>query len=98
MAKIMVYDPDTDQIYTEWRRRKTTRMPIFLRQDVYSPGNSVRSGRSTVFWTTTTAMEAWNTATRRTYGAAIPVGYAFKRIWEGGHGLQGARALRRRLL
>ena len=30
-------------------------------------------------------MEAWN-PTRRTYGRAIPVGYAFKRIWEGGHG------------
>lgn len=30
-------------------------------------------------------MEAWN-LTRRRYGAGIPVGYAFKRIWEGGHG------------
>lgn len=30
-------------------------------------------------------MEAWN-LTRRTYGSGIPVGYAFKRIWEGGHG------------
>ena len=30
-------------------------------------------------------MEAWN-LTRRRYGRRIPVGYAFKRIWEGGHG------------
>ena len=30
-------------------------------------------------------MEAWN-LTRRSYGKGIYVGYAFKRIWEGGHG------------
>ena len=28
-------------------------------------------------------MEAWN-LTRRKYGKGIPVGYAFRRIWEGG--------------
>ena len=43
------------------------------------------SSKSNVLWTTTAAMEAWN-LTRRTYGSGIPVGYAFKRIWEGGHG------------
>ena len=85
MAKILIYDPDTNQIYVEWREESDP-MP-------YSYGRTLLvrefrgSSRSTVFWTTTTAMEAWN-ATRRTYGAAIPVGYAFKRIWEGGHGLQ----------
>ena len=26
------------------------------------------------------------TLTRRKYGKGIPVGYAFRRIWEGGHG------------
>ncbi len=36
-------------------------------------------------WTTIAAMEAWN-LTRRKYGKGIPVGYAFRRIWEGGHG------------
>ena len=30
-------------------------------------------------------MEAWN-LTRRRYGKGIYIGYAFKRIWEGGHG------------
>ena len=43
------------------------------------------SSNARVLWTTTRAMEAWN-LTRRRYGAGIPVGYAFKRIWEGGHG------------
>ena len=45
------------------------------------------SSRSSVLWTTVQAMEAWN-ATRRTYGNPIPFRYAFKRIWEGGHGRQ----------
>ena len=40
---------------------------------------------SPVLWTTIAAMEAWN-LTRRKYGKGIPVGYAFRRIWEGGHG------------
>ncbi len=85
MAKIFVYDPPTNTMYTFWREEEEA-MP-------YSYGTTLRvrefrgSSRSTVLWTTTTAMEAWN-ATRRTYGRGIPVGYAFKRIWEGGHGLQ----------
>jgi len=72
-------------MYTFWRDENDP-MP-------YSYGNTLRvrefrgSSRSSVLWTTTTAMEAWN-ATRRSYGRGIPVGYAFKRIWEGGHGLQ----------
>lgn len=45
------------------------------------------SSRSSVLWTTNAAMESWN-ATRRTYGSPIPFRYAFKRIWEGGHGRQ----------
>ena len=40
---------------------------------------------SPTLWTTIAAMEAWN-LTRRKYGKGIPVGYAFRRIWEGGHG------------
>ncbi len=57
----------------------------------YSYGTTLRvrefrgSSKSSVLWTTVAAMEAWN-LTRRSYGAGIPVGYAFKRIWEGGHG------------
>lgn len=35
-------------------------------------------------WTDRGAMESWNT-TRRLWGRPIYVGYAFKRIWEGGH-------------
>ena len=83
MARIFVYDA-----YTNRRRTYTLAgsdpMP-------YSTGTTLRvrefrgSSKSTVLWTTVAAMEAWN-LTRRSYGAGIPVGYAFKRIWEGGHG------------
>ena len=85
MAKIFVYDPYSNQMYTLFREENAP-MPYS-----YNRTRLVRefrgSSNSTVLWTTTTAMEAWNT-TRRNYGSGIPVGYAFKRIWEGGHGLQ----------
>ena len=57
----------------------------------FSTGTTLRvrefrgSSSSPTLWTTTAAMEAWN-LTRRSYGRGIHVGYAFKRIWEGGHG------------
>ena len=57
----------------------------------YSTGTTLRvrefrgKSASPTLWTTTAAMEARN-LTRRKYGKGIPVGYAFKRIWEGGHG------------
>ncbi len=84
MAKILVYDPSANQIFA-FTRDEDDPMP-------YSYGTTLRvrefrgSSRSSVLWTTTTAMESWN-ITRRTYGRGIPVGYAFKRVWEGGHGL-----------
>ncbi len=39
---------------------------------------------SPVLWTDRRALVAWN-KTRLAYGAPIPLWYAFKRIWEGGH-------------
>jgi len=45
------------------------------------------SSNSNTLWTTKRTMESWNTQ-RYLYGRPIPVGYAFKRPWEGGHGLQ----------
>ena len=39
---------------------------------------------SPTLWTT---LPPWSlNLTRRKYGRGIPVGYAFRRIWEGGHG------------
>lgn len=42
------------------------------------------SSRSNLIWTDTRVMESWNNF-RRIWGRPIFVGYAFKRIWEGGH-------------
>lgn len=85
MAKIIVYDVFTEALEV-FDRAENDPMP-------YAYGNTMLVGEfrgssnSSVLWTTNAAMEAWN-ATRRTYGNPIPFRYAFKRIWEGGHGRQ----------
>ena len=84
MAKLFVYDAYTNKMLSYPNMNENDPMP-------YSYGNTLTLGefrgssRAAVLWTTTAAMEAWN-LTRRRYGSGIPVGYAFKRIWEGGHG------------
>lgn len=85
MAKIIVYNVYTQALEVFYRGENES-MP-------YNSGNTMTvnefrgSSRSSVLWTTNAAMEAWN-ATRRAYGNPIPFRYAFKRIWEGGHGRQ----------
>ena len=82
-TKIFVYDEYENRLYVYYRAESET-MP-------YSYGTTLRvrefrgSSKSPTLWTTVRAMESWN-QTRRSYGSGIPVGYAFKRIWEGGHG------------
>lgn len=85
MAKIIVYNNDTD------------RMEIYYRNDTDSmPYNTygtlkVREFRgasnSPTLWTTKRAMQSWNSQ-RYIFGLPIPVGYAFRRPWEGGHSSQ----------
>ena len=95
MAKVFVYDAYTNRLIT-YTLAESDPMP-------YSTGTTLRvrefrgSSKSTVLWTTVAAMEAWN-LTRRSYGAGIPVGYAFKRIWRGAkhHRRQPAQDLQRR--
>ncbi len=83
MAKVFVYDEAENRLRS-YNLSESDPMP-------YSAGTTLRvrefrgSSKSSVLWTTTRAMEAWN-LTRRAYGKGIYVGYAFKRIWEGGHG------------
>ena len=83
MAKVFVYDAYTNRMQS-YILNENDPMP-------YSTGTTLRvrefrgSSSSPTLWTTTAAMEAWN-LTRRSYGKGIHVGYAFTRIWEGGHG------------
>lgn len=83
MAKIFVYDAFTNK-FLIYNRGENETMPF-----AYGTSLKVKEFRgssgSPTLWTTTAAMEAWN-LTRRSFGGPIHVGYAFKRIWEGGHG------------
>lgn len=85
MATIYVYNNITDNMETYFRDEFEP-MP-------YSLGNSLTVGefrgssKSTVLWTTRSAIEAWNIL-RSSWGNPIFLGFAFKRIWEGGHGSQ----------
>ena len=84
MARLLIYDAYENKVYTYANLNENDPMP-------YSTLTTLRlrefrgKSNSPVLWTTIAAMEAWN-LTRRKYGRGIPVGYAFRRIWEGGHG------------
>ena len=83
MAKVIVYDVYSEALEVFDLSENDT-MP-YVYGDTMRVSEFRGSSRSNVLWTTNAAMESWN-ATRRSYGAPIPFRYAFKRIWEGGHG------------
>ena len=84
MAKLLIYDRFDNEIYTYRDLDENDPMPYTMNRTLTVKEFRGASG-SHILWTTTEAMEAWN-LTRRSYGAGIHVGYAFRRIWEGGHG------------
>ena len=85
MARILVFNNDTDrmEVYT---RSESDSMP-------YNTNGTLRvrefrgSSKSNILWTTKRTMQAWNSQ-RYIWGDPIPVGFAFKRPYEGGHGNQ----------
>jgi len=85
MAKIIVYNNDTNRMETYYRGENEP-MP-------YNTNGTLKvkefrgSSKSDTLWTEKRAMQAWNSQ-RYLYGKPIPVGYAFKRPYEGGHGSQ----------
>ena len=85
MAKILVYNQDTNRMETFFRGESEA-MP-------YNTNNTLRvrefrgSSNSNILWTDKRTMQAWNSQ-RYIYGAPISVGFAFKRPYEGGHGNQ----------
>ena len=84
MARLLIYDNYADRVYSYSDVHENDSMPYSTEQTLLVREFRGVSG-SDVLWTTTAAMEAWN-LTRRRYGRGIYVGYAFRRIWEGGHG------------
>ena len=85
MAKILVYNQDTNRMETFFRNEADS-MP-------YNTNRTLRvkefrgSSKSNILWTDKRTMQAWNSQ-RYIYGAPIYVGFAFKRPYEGGHGNQ----------
>ena len=84
MAKILVYNNDTNRMETFYRGENEA-MPYNANRSL-----TVRefrgSSKSQIFWTDRRTMRAWNNF-RTLYGSPIYVGFAFKRCWEGGHGI-----------
>lgn len=82
MANIYVYNDRTGRM-EYYTRGEGDAMP-------YNIGGTLTvsefrgSSRANTLWTSRRAMEAFN-VTRSAWGRPIYVGFAFKRIWEGGH-------------
>lgn len=85
MATVFIYNNSTNRV-EKYTLSETSPMPY-----VYGNTMSVREFRgnscSSVLWSDKYTLEAWNNL-RGTFGRPIPIGAAFKRIWEGGHGSQ----------
>ena len=85
MAKILVFNNDTDRMETYYRNEADP-MP-------YNTNGTLLvrefrgSSKSNTLWTTKRTMQSWNSQ-RYIFGGPIPVGFAFKRPYEGGHGNQ----------
>ena len=85
MAKIKVYNNDTNRMETYYKGEREA-MP-YVTNNTLTVREFRGSSRSDTLWTEKNAMRAWNSQ-RYIYGKPIPVGFAFRRPWEGSHGLQ----------
>lgn len=85
MAKILVFNNDTNKMEV-YIKNESDSMP-------YNTNGTLKvrefrgSSKSNILWTTKRTMQSWNSQ-RFIYGGPIPVGFAFKRPYEGGHGNQ----------
>ena len=85
MARIIVFNNDSNRM-ENYYRGENERMP-YNNGRTLTVGEFRGSSKSPTLWTTKRAMQSFNT-TRYLFGMPIPVGFAFKRPWEGGHGSQ----------
>ena len=80
MARILVYNNDANRMETYYRGLSEA-MPYNANRTL-----TVRefrgSSKSNILWTTKRTMQTWNSQ-RYLYGGPIPVGFAFKRPYEG---------------
>ena len=85
MAVIYVFNPERG-IVERYYRGLLDPMPYVIGRTL-TVGEFRGYSQSNILWTDKRAMDSWN-AFRQGWGAPIFVGYAFKRIWEGGHSPQ----------
>lgn len=85
MAKIIVFNNDTDRMETYYRNLSDP-MPYNTNKTLTVREFRGSSGSNTL-WTTKRTMQSWNSQ-RYIWGKTINVGFAFKRPFEGGHGAQ----------
>ena len=85
MARILVYNNDSNRMEVYYRGESEA-MPYNTNRTL-----TVRefrgSSNSNILWTEKRVIQAWNSQ-RYIYANPIPVGYAFRRPWEGGHSAQ----------
>ena len=81
MAKIIVFNNDSDRMETYYREENQA-MPYNTNRTL-TVGEFRGSSNSPTLWTTKRTMQTWNSF-RYLYGSSIPGGFAFKRPWEGG--------------
>lgn len=82
MAKIIVFNNDTDKMET-YTRAESAPMP-YNTNGTLTVREFRGSSKSNILWTTKRTMQSWNSQ-RYIFGAPIPVGFAFRRPYEGGH-------------
>lgn len=85
MTTVLIYNNATNRI-ERYYRSLSSPMP-YTSGTILTVGEFRGSSRANVIWSDRRFIETF-VAFRRYYGRPIPVGYAFKRIWEGGHGKQ----------
>lgn len=82
MPKILIYNNDTNKIET-YNRALTEPMP-YIEGRTLTVREFRGSSNSDLLWTTKYFMRDFNKF-RKLWGSPIYIGYAFKRIWQGGH-------------
>lgn len=82
MAVVLVYNPQNNLV-ERYVRQEWEPLPYNI-GGTLTVGEFRGSSKSNVLWTDRRTMDSWNVL-RRLWGRDIYVGYAFKRIWEGGH-------------
>ena len=83
MAKILVYNNQTNRMETDYGGEAE---PMPYNQGTLRVREFRGSSESNLLWTDKRTMQSWNNF-RTLYGRGIYVGFAFKRCWEGGHGI-----------